>query len=324
MKILAIGGAGYIGSHVVRTLLDKGHDVQVFDNLSTGSKDNLSPDTPLIIGDILNVEQIRNALKIGFDCVFHFAALKAANESMIIPEKYSVHNIGGTINLLNAIAEAGIRYFVFSSTAAVYGEPKFLPMNETHPLEPENYYGFTKLEIERILHWYDKLKGIRFASLRYFNAAGYDIYGRIKGLERNPQNLLPIVMEVAIGMREKLSIYGNDYDTIDGTCIRDYVHVNDLADGHARALDYIFKNNASLIVNLGSEQGISVKAMVDKAREISGEAIPAIIAPRRFGDPAKVVASSEKAFTTLGWKARYSDVSTLISTTWNIYKSLKK
>lgn len=323
MKILAIGGAGYIGSHVVRTLLDKGHNVKVFDNLSTGSKENLSNDTPLIIGDILNVEQIRNALQEDFDCVFHFAALKAANESMLIPEKYSVHNLTGTINILNAVAEAGIRFFVFSSSAAVYGEPKFLPMDENHPLEPENYYGFTKLEIERILHWYDRLKGIRFASLRYFNAAGYDIYGRIKGLERNPQNLLPIIMEVAIGMREKISIYGNDYDTADGTCIRDYVHVNDLADGHAKALDYITKNNSSLIVNLGSENGISVKAMVDKAREISGEAIPSVIASRRLGDPAKVVASSEKAFSTLGWKARYSDVSTLISTTWNVYKLLK-
>jgi UDP-glucose 4-epimerase len=324
MKILAVGGAGYIGSHVVKTLIDKGHNVTVFDNLSTGSKDNLTSDSPLIVGDILNYDQLREALRQGYDALFHFAALKAANESMTVPEKYSVNNLTGTINLLNAMCETGIRQFVFSSTAAVYGEPKYTPMDEIHPLNPENYYGFTKLEIERILHWYDRLKGIRFAALRYFNAAGYDIYGRIKGLERNPQNLLPIIMEVAIGSRDKLSIYGNDYDTVDGTCIRDYVHVNDLADGHVRALDYIFKKNSSLIVNLGSEHGISVKAMVEKAREITGEAIPAVFAPRRLGDPAKVVATSEKAFSELGWKARYSDVSTLISTTWNVYKTLKK
>jgi UDP-glucose 4-epimerase len=324
MKILAVGGAGYIGSHVVRTLIDKGHNVTVFDNLSTGYKDNLTSDSPLIVGDILNYNQLREALQQGYDALFHFAALKAANESMTVPEKYSVNNLTGTINLLNAMCEAGIRQFVFSSSAAVYGEPKYLPMDEMHPLNPENYYGFTKLEIERILHWYDRLKGIRFAVLRYFNAAGYDIYGRVRGLEHNPQNLLPIIMEVAIGSRDKLSIYGNDYDTVDGTCIRDYVHVNDLADGHVRALDYISRKNSSMIVNLGSEHGISVKAMVEKAREITGEAIPAIYAPRRLGDPAKVIATSEKAFSELGWKARYSDVSTLISTTWNIYKTLKK
>lgn len=324
MKILAIGGAGYIGSHVVRSLLDKGHEVAVFDNLSSGSKENLPPESSLITGDILNYSEIIGALKKGYDALFHFAALKAANESMILPEKYSVNNITGTINILNAASEAGIKSIVFSSTAAVYGEPQYTPINEIHPLNPENYYGFTKLEIERILNWYDKLKGIRYATLRYFNAAGYDIYGRVKGLERNPQNLLPIIMEVAVGMRDKMAIYGNDYDTVDGTCIRDYVHVNDLADGHIRALDYICSKDTSLTVNLGSEHGISVKSMVEKAREITGEPIPATIAPRRLGDPAIVVASSEKALKELGWKARYSDVSSLLSTTWNVYKQLKK
>lgn len=324
MRILAIGGAGYIGSHVVRTLIDKGHTVSVFDNLSSGSKENLGPDSPLITGDILDFPQIKNAMCQGFDAVFHFAALKAANESMILPEKYSVHNITGTINILNAMCEAKISNIVFSSTAAVYGEPKYTPIDENHPVNPENYYGFTKLEIERILNWYDRLKGIRFAALRYFNAAGYDIFNRIKGLERNPQNLLPIIMEVACGMRSKMSIYGNDWDTPDGTCIRDYVHVNDLADGHVKALEYISSKNESLLVNLGSEHGISVKAMVEKARDITGEQIPAEMAPRRLGDPARVVASSEKASELLGWKAKYSDVSTLISTTWNVYKNLRK
>jgi len=324
MRILAIGGAGYIGSHVVRTLIDKGHCVTIFDNLSSGSKGNIGPDTSLIEGDILNYSQLTAALSKGFDAVFHFAALKAANESMILPEKYSVNNITGAINILNAMCETGISNFVFSSTAAVYGEPKYIPMDENHPVNPENYYGFTKLEIERILYWYDRLKGIRFAALRYFNAAGYDIFNRIRGLEQNPQNLLPIIMEVAAGIRPKMSIYGNDWDTPDGTCIRDYVHVNDLADGHVRALEYIVEKKESLTVNLGSEHGISVKAMIEKTRDITGEQIHANIAPRRLGDPAKVVASSEKASNLLGWKAKYSDVSTLISTTWNVYKSLRK
>jgi len=324
MRILAIGGAGYIGSHVVRTLIDKGHSVSVFDNLSSGLKENIQPESTFFWGDILDYTQLRDTLAKGFDAVFHFAALKAANESMTKVEKYSVNNITGTINILNAMCETGVNRFVFSSTAAVYGEPQYTPMDENHPVNPENYYGFTKLEIERILHWYDRLKGIRVATLRYFNAAGYDIFNRVKGLERNPQNLLPIVMEVAAGWRQRLSIFGNDWDTPDGTCIRDYVHVNDLADGHVRALDYISEKNESLLVNLGSESGISVKAMVEKARDITGEKIPADMAPRRLGDPAKVVASSEKASELLGWKAKYSDVSTLISTTWNVYKDLRK
>lgn len=323
MHVLAVGGAGYIGSHVVRALIDKGHKVTVFDNLSSGCRENLFPEASFIHGDIMNFEQLRQALKNGIDAFIHLAAHKAAGESMIVPEKYSLNNINGTVNLLNAAMETGVKKMVFSSTAAIYGEPKYIPVDEQHPVQPENYYGFTKLEIERILQWYDKLKGLRFAALRYFNAAGYDVQNRIHGLERKPENLLPIVMETAAGIRPKISIFGDDYDTPDGTCIRDYVHVNDLADAHVLALEYITGKDSSITVNLGSQNGISVKMMIQKAREITGKAIPAEIAPRRPGDAAKMVASSLEANRILGWKARFSDVDTLISSTWNVYKNLK-
>ena len=323
MNILIVGGAGYIGSHVARAFLDKGHSVTVFDNLSSGSRGNLFPEAAFVEGDIRNERQLSDCLAAGFDAFVHLAAFKAAGESMLIPEKYSVNNISGTLTLLNAATAAGVKFVVFSSSAAVYGEPQYLPIDERHPCEPENYYGFTKLEIERFLRWYDRLKGLRFAALRYFNAAGYDVAGRISGLERNPANLLPVVMEVACGMRSRLEIFGNDYDTPDGTCIRDYVHVSDLADAHVRALDYLVKNGVSLTVNLGSESGISVMTMVEKAREVTGMPIPTLIRPRREGDAANLVASSTAAAKLLGWKARYSDAETLLSSTWKVYKDIK-
>jgi UDP-glucose 4-epimerase len=320
-RILIVGGAGYIGSHVTRAFLDAGHSCAVFDNLSSGCRENLFPKARFIEGDIRDVRSIGDAMQKGFDGFVHLAAFKAAGESMIAPEKYSVNNISGTLNLLNAAVAANLRYCVFSSSAAVYGEPKYLPIDEAHPKNPENYYGFTKLEIERFLEWYGRLKGLTFAALRYFNAAGYDPSGRIRGLERNPANLLPVVMEVAIGMRKELQIFGNDYETPDGTGVRDYVHVSDLADAHVRAFDYLTTNNNSLVVNLGSENGISVKEMVDKARKITGKPIPAHIVPRRPGDSAKLIASSGLANKLLGWKAKYSDAETLLSSTWSVYKN---
>jgi UDP-glucose 4-epimerase len=319
MKVLVIGGAGYIGSHVSRTLLDRGHSVTVFDNLSSGSRDNLFEDAEFIHGDILNVAVLAEAMDGDFDALVHLAAFKAAGESMTYPEKYSVNNISGTINILNCASAAGIRTIVFSSTAAVYGEPRYLPMDEEHPLDPENYYGFTKVEIERLLHWYDKLNGIRYAALRYFNAAGYDAAGRVRGRERNPANLLPTIMEVAVGMRECLEIFGDDWDTPDGTCIRDYIHVSDLAEAHVLALEHLTKTGISFIVNLGSENGISVKSMLDTAREVTGRPIPSVVAGRRAGDPARVIASSSKAQEILGWRAKCSDVRTLIESTWKVY-----
>ena len=320
MKVLVIGGAGYIGSHVVKELMHKGHTVTVFDNLSSGLLENLFPENGFIAGDILHPETLDAAFARGFDAFVHLAAFKAAGESMIVPEKYSVNNITGTLNILNAAAAHGCKYMVFSSSAAVFGEPQKLPIDENHPKNPENYYGFTKLEIERFMEWYDKLKGLKFASLRYFNAAGYDVDGFPCGLEQKPANLLPVIMETACGMREKLQIFGDDYDTRDGTCIRDYVHVSDLAAAHVLALDYIASKNESLKVNLGSEVGVTVKEMLDAARRITGKPIPADIAPRRAGDPACLYATSAFAREKLNWKPVHSDIDTLVGSTWNAYQ----
>jgi UDP-glucose 4-epimerase len=322
MNALVIGGAGYIGSHVVRELVDQKISVTVFDNLSTGSMRNVFDDTRFVKGDILNPTELASVMKQGFDCIFHFAAFKAAGESMVSPQKYSVNNITGTLNILNAASGAGISHFVFSSSAAVYGEPVYLPIDENHPVNPLNYYGFTKLEIERFLDWYDRLCAIKFAALRYFNAAGYDVHHRITGLEQNPQNLLPCVMEAAIGKRAILNIFGDDYPTPDGTGIRDYIHVNDLATAHVKALNYLIENKKSCTLNLGSETGISVKAVVDAAGQITGKKIPVAVVGRRDGDSDCLYASSKYACKLLDWKPQYSDIDTLISTTWEVYRSL--
>jgi len=321
MRILVIGGAGYIGSHVVKAFLESGYQVTVFDNLSTGTRENLFDEAAFVHGDIMRPEQLAGVMSAGFDGCVHLAALKAAGQSMLYPEQYTQANLVGTINILNAAAAVSLKALIFSSSAAVFGNPVYLPIDEEHPKEPENFYGFTKLEIERLLAWYDRLKGLRYAAIRYFNAAGYDVDGRIRGLERNPENLLPVVMEVAVGLREQLSIFGNDYPTRDGSCIRDYVHVSDLADAHVRAFDYIVSHEKSLAVNLGSESGISVLEMVDRARLITGMPIPAVVTGRRAGDPSELVASSAKARELLRWEPGYSHIDTLIASTWEVYRN---
>jgi UDP-glucose 4-epimerase len=323
MRILVIGGAGYIGSHVVNELMKKGHKITVFDDLSTGLKMNLFPENEFIQGSILKPHELDAAFGRGFDAAAHLAALKAAGESMLTPEKYSVHNICGTINLLNSAVAHGCLKVLFSSSAAIFGEPQYLPIDERHPKNPENYYGFTKLEIERILEWYDKLKGLKFAALRYFNAAGYDPEGVLYGLEQKPANLLPVIMEAAVDMREKVSVFGADYDTRDGTCIRDYVHVTDLAIAHTLSLDYLVKKGKSLFVNLGSEQGISVREMIEAARRLTGKPIPTEDTARRPGDPACLVASSSYARETLGWRATHSNLDSLVSSSWKAYQKNK-
>lgn len=323
MKVLVIGGAGYIGSHVTKALLAAKHEVTVFDNLSSGQLINLFPGAAFIAGSTLHQDDIDSAFSRGFDACVLLAAFKAVGESMAEPEKYSLNNISGTLNILNAASRHGCGNVVFSSSAAIFGTPSYVPIDESHPANPESYYGFTKLEIERFLRWYDQLKGIKFAALRYFNAAGYDPSGDILGLERNPQNLLPIVMEVAMGWRKELQIFGNDYDTRDGTCVRDYVHVTDLAEAHVNALAYISSKRESLTVNLGSESGVTVTEMVDAARRVTGKEIPARYVARRPGDASALYATSELARKTIGWNPTHSDVDTLIGSTWAVYQKYR-
>ena len=238
---------------------------------------------------------------------------------MRLPEKYSINNITGTLNIMNSAVKHNCKIMIFSSSAATFGEPQYLPIDENHPQKPINYYGFTKLKIEEFMDWYDSLKDLKFAALRYFNAAGYDPEGEIRGLEQNPENLLPRVMEAALGQRD-LKVFGNDYDTRDGTCIRDYIHVTDLARAHVLSLEYVSKNKKSLKLNLGTEVGTTVKEIIDMARKITGKEIPAEDVPRRPGDPACLYATSKLAKELLGWEPKFSDVETLVKTTWNVYK----
>jgi UDP-glucose 4-epimerase len=320
VKILVIGGAGYIGSHVVREFLDSSYSVTVFDNLSFGTRRNLFGEARFFHGDIMQPMQLHELMAEGFDGCVHLAALKAAGESMVKPDAYARMNLAGTINILNAALSSNVPNMIFSSSAAIFGSPRYLPIDEDHPKEPENFYGFTKLEIERLMEWYDRLKGMKYASIRYFNAAGYDVQGRIQGREMNPENLLPIVMETASGVRKGMKVFGNDYPTRDGTCIRDYVHVTDLSRAHVTAFEHLVEKKESLSVNLGSETGVTVLEMIEKAREITGCDIPAAISERRPGDPAELVAASKKAREILGWEPRYSDLDTLIDSTWQVYK----
>ena len=320
MHILVIGGAGYIGSHVVKALLNSDHKVSVYDNLSTGLEVNYFKDADYTVGDILDYPALYKAMSRNVDAVIHLAAKKAVGESMENPEKYALNNIAGAINVLNAMSACDVKRLVFSSSAAVYGEPLYLPMDEKHPLNPMSFYGFTKYDMEKYFEWYDRLKGIKYVSLRYFNAVGYDEDGDVRGLENNPQNLLPIVMEVANGSREKMKIFGNDYPTRDGTCIRDYIHVTDLGTAHAAAISYLGKAEESQVFNLGTSEGISVLEMVNKTEELIGRKINYEFAPRRPGDPVVITASAEKAAKVLGWKAEHSAVDNIILSTWQVYK----
>ena len=322
MKVWVVGGAGYIGSHVCKALLDTGHEPAVFDNLSSGLRRNLPAGVPFREGDILDLDALKRAAgEFQFDGVIHLAALKAAGDSVLVPETYSRNNIVGSLNLLETVVEAGIPNLVFSSTAAVYGNPDYLPLDEKHPTRPENYYGHTKLVIEGFLDWYGRLKGLKHVALRYFNATGYDPEGKIAGLERNPANLLPVVIETAMGWRSKLQIFGNDYPTRDGTCVRDYIHVSDLASAHVAALEHLNKGGESLTLNLGTGFGVTVLEMVRAAVEVTGRNIPFEIVNRRAGDAAAVLASSDLAKAKLGWTARHSDLGTLLRTTWKAYQA---
>ena len=321
MKVLLFGGAGYIGTHVALEFLQRNDTVGIFDNFSSGLRSNVSDTAQLFQGDIQDKSRVLEVLKEGWDVVIHLAAFKAAGESMTKPIIYSQNNITGSLNLITGCIETGVKHFILSSSAAVYGEPEYLPVDENHPKNPTNYYGYTKLCIEENLKWYSHLKDLDYVSLRYFNAAGYDEQGRMLGLEKNPANLIPVVMEVAQGIRPNLLVFGNDYHTLDGTGVRDYVHVTDLAKAHVLASDHLLQNKGSLVVNLGSEEGLSVQQIVDATREITGKTIQVQYVDRRAGDPAKLVASSKLAFEKLGWQAEHSSLENIIETTWKVYQA---
>lgn len=324
MKILVIGGAGYIGSHICCDLVEAGHQVTVFDNLSKGFKSNIIEGEVFVEGDILSIEALENIFKSDkFDVVFHFAAFKAAGESMFKPEKYAINNIIGSINLLNTMLKYDVKKIVFSSSSSIYGEPEYTPVDEKHRLKPESYYGYSKMCIEQNIEWYSKLKGMKYAFLRYFNAAGYDVKKRITTLEKETTNLIPVAMETLFGMREVLPVYGTDYSTRDGSCIRDYIHTNDLADAHIRALHYLFNKEDNLIVNLGQNDGITVLEVIKKIEELFNKKLKYKICARRGGDPAVVIASNKLAYEKLGWQPKFSNIDTILKTTYEVYKNSK-
>ena len=317
MKILVTGGAGYIGSHVVLELCNSGYEVAVLDDLSNGNKESIDERAEFILGSTLVKKDVEKALN-NIECVIHLAAFKAAGESMANPIKYSQNNINGTITLLNSMIKKGIKYFVFSSTAAVYGNPKYLPLDEKHPLNPINFYGFTKLEIERILEWYGKLEDLKFANLRYFNAAGHDPNNRINHIEKNPQNLIPIVMEVASGKRKQVKIFGNDYNTKDGTGYRDYIHVTDLASAHIKSIEYLL-NHSNITLNLATGDSHSVLDVINMTKEISNKNINYEFTERREGDLDELYSKSSIAKDLLNWSPNNSSLKSIIQTSWNIY-----
>jgi UDP-glucose 4-epimerase len=320
MRVLLFGGAGYIGTHVALAFLERGDTVGIFDNFSSGLRENIQEGCTLYEGSILDEDAVDNALKEGWDVVVHLAAFKAAGESMLNPSKYALNNVTGSLNLIRACHTHKVNSFILSSSAAVYGEPQYLPIDEQHPTHPINYYGYTKRVIEENLEWFHQLHQSNYVSLRYFNAAGYDCDGKMVGLEKNPANLIPVVMEVAMGKRKSIQVFGNDYKTSDGTGVRDYVHVTDLADAHVRAADFLLNCKDSIIVNLGSESGLSVQEIIDETRKITGKEIREEIVARRAGDPAKLVASSQKAKELLGWEAKHSSLNQIIKSTWQAYQ----
>lgn len=328
MRILVTGGAGYIGGTVASLLLSQGHHPVVLDDLCHSRREMVPPGVEFIEGDIANRDLIETIFKSArtenkpFDSVLHFAALIEAGESMVHPEKYFRNNTASTLAMLEAVIAEGPRRLVFSSTAAVYGEPEAVPITETARLKPTNAYGESKLIVETMLNWFHSIHGLRSVALRYFNVAGAPEGpdGITRGEDHEPEShLIPLILDVALGRRKSIRIYGNDYSTPDGTCIRDYIHVSDLAEAHVlalKALDTDAAQKSRLIFNLGNGQGFSVREVIESARRVTGHPIPAELHPRRPGDPAILVASSEKATQQLGWKPRYSQLDDIVRTAW--------
>ena len=328
MKIFVTGGAGYIGGTVAAMFVEKGHKAVVFDNLSHSRRDLLPAGVEFIEGELADRQAIENIFDSArkqdqpFDAVLHFAALIEAGESMVRPEIYFRNNTASTLALLEATLAKGPKRLVFSSTAAVYGEPESVPIQEDARLTPSNPYGQSKLLVEQMLAWFNRIHGLRYAALRYFNVAGAheSPAGITRGEAHEPEShLIPLVLDVALGRRPSIRIFGDDYSTADGTCIRDYIHVSDLAEAHLlalAALDAQHENPGPLIYNLGNGQGFSVLEVIESARRVTGHPIPAELHPRRPGDPAVLVAGSGKAVRELGWKPRYAELDDIIRTAW--------
>lgn len=317
MAILVLGGAGYIGSHTVYALVDYGEEVVIVDNLETGHVEAVHPKAKFYQGDIRNrafVDRVFEENKI--DAVIHFAANSLVGESMTNPLKYYDNNLCGTKVLLDSMVAHRIDKIVFSSTAATYGEPENIPILETDKTCPTNCYGETKLSMEKMFKWTGRAHGLRYVSLRYFNACGAHESGRIGEAHAPETHLIPLILQVPNGKREAITIYGDDYPTPDGTCIRDYIHVTDLAMAHIQAVQYLRAGNPSNIFNLGNGVGFSVKEVIEAARAVTGHPIPAVIEGRRAGDPARLIASSEKAREVLGWNPQHDDLSKIIASAW--------
>ncbi len=313
MRVLVTGGAGYVGSHAARALRGGGHEVVIYDNLSTGYR-RLAQGFELVVGDIGHREQVLSALR-GIDAVMHFAGFSAVGESVQQPRKYFQNNVEAALCLLNATIDAGVRIFVFSSTAAVYGNPAEVPIPEGAAKAPVNPYGVTKLAFEHALQAYSAAYGLRFAALRYFNAAGADASGDLGELHEPETHLIPLALAAVAGRRPAIEIYGDDYPTPDGTCIRDYIHVNDLDEAHVRALEYLAAGGASLALNLGTGSGHSVKEVLQEIESVTGRPLPRKIGPRRAGDPPALVADPGRANQVLGWKA-HSSLNEIIASAW--------
>lgn len=321
MAILVTGGAGYIGSHAVVGLIDKGYDVVVIDNLQTGYKEAINKKASFYQGDIRDFDFVNSVLeKEDIQGVLHFAANSLVGESMTKPIAYYDNNVYGTQKLVEALTKNQVNAIVFSSTAATYGEPVQVPIDESHPTNPISPYGETKRAMEKLIHWAGEASDLKYISLRYFNVAGAHASGEI-GESHDPEtHLIPIILQVPLGQRPFLSVFGDDYETEDGTCIRDYIHIEDLVDAHILALEFLFKGGGSGIYNLGTGIGYSIYEMIEAARRVTGHEIPLKVDKRRAGDPAVLVASSEKAQKELGWQPKYTAVEDIIRSAWNFYQ----
>lgn len=322
MTVLVLGGAGYIGSHTVFELIDKGYDVVVVDNLQTGHVEAIHPSAKFYKGDIRDEKFLDNVFKKEkITSVIHFAADSLVGESMTNPLKYYDNNLYGTMTLLKSMVSNGVKNIVFSSTAAVYGEPESVPISEIDSVSPTNTYGETKLAMEKMFKWVSLAHDLRFVSLRYFNACGAHKSGKIGEDHSHETHLIPLILQVANGNRQNISVFGDDYETKDGTCIRDYVHVTDLAQAHIRAVDYLKTNSQSNVFNLGNGFGFSVKEVIETCRKITGHPIPVVSVPRRSGDPAVLVASNDKAKQILGWKPEYVGLEEMVKSAWDWHKN---